>query len=347
MNRSEWEKTLDKGLKGDRLGSHSEIIDLFSGCGGLSLGFQAAGFETIKGFDSWDAAVRTYNMNFAHNAEIVDLSDVDASIDRLSVYQVGSNFPSIVGGPPCQDFSMAGRRTEGKNAALTSSFAHLVSNFRPLFFLMENVPNAQRFETYNAALESVRQSGYEVTLRILDASDFGAPQRRKRLFAFGSTDPYLTELFSEEIDAERSAALEKIQDQGRTTVREWLDDLELTPIYYRHPRSYNRRGLFSVDEPSPTIRGVNRPMPKTYNFNDMDKAVPGFYELADPKMIQPLSADLRKQIQTFPKHFRLPGPKTTNEQLVGNAVPVLLAYIVATALRRAIERRDQPESSDL
>ena len=98
--------------------------------------------------------------------------------------------------------------------------------------------------------------------------------------------------------------------------------------YYRHPRNYNRRGIFSIDEPSPTIRGVNRPIPKGYQLNSCDP------QGVDLSKIRPLTTIERSYIQTFPEDFIFTGTKTDLEQMIGNAVPVNLAKFVAQSIKR-------------
>src|SRR3546814_3143548 len=88
--------------------------------------------------------------------------------------------------------------------------------------------------------------------------------------------------------------------------------------YYRHPRSYSRRGIFSVDEPAPTMRGTNRPMPPNYRRHEGDTTDPSAGE------VRALSAAMRARIQTFPTAYRWIGPRTHVEQMIGNAVPVRL-----------------------
>lgn len=94
-------------------------------------------------------------------------------------------------------------------------------------------------------------------------------------------------------------------------------------------RSYNRRGIFSVHEPSPTIRGVNRPIPPKYKIHHGDKT-------DDLSKVRPLTTEERAKIQTFPKDFILEGTKTDKEQMIGNVVPVELSYYVAKILKRYI-----------
>ena len=98
------------------------IIDIFCGCGGLSLGFQNAGFNIVGAFDNWDKAVEIYNKNFNHGAKLIDAYD-------LTPEYLGSFSPDmIVGGPPCQDYSSAGKQDETKGRA--DNNPHLIRQFR-------------------------------------------------------------------------------------------------------------------------------------------------------------------------------------------------------------------------
>lgn len=112
-------------------------VDLFSGCGGMSLGFQSAGYNIVAAFENWPAAIECYKQNFKHPVIETDLSIVDEAIIRIKKYQPDL----IIGGPPCQDFSNAGNRTEGERAELTHSFAKIITAVKPKFFVMENVPS--------------------------------------------------------------------------------------------------------------------------------------------------------------------------------------------------------------
>lgn len=307
-----------------------DIIDLFSGCGGLSMGFESAGFDVLGAYDNWSCAVDTYNLNHEPEsqgkAKLLDLSDVEATIEELKKYErPGETFPAIVGGPPCQDFSSAGNRVEGERADLTEKFALIVERFEPEFFLMENVSMAAKAGVYKRAIEHMRSQGYSVEPVVLDASLTGVPQSRKRLIAFGSKDRSLV-----------ARVLEWWQDNLASrpiTIREYfrtVHEVELDfDYYYRHPRSYARRGVFSVDKPSPTIRGVNRPIPPTYVKHPADPvSVDG---------LAPLTTSQRAQIQTFPADFKFNCARTNAEQLVGNAVPVKLGEYIARGIRTGIE----------
>jgi site-specific DNA-cytosine methylase len=205
-------------------------VDLFAGCGGFSLGFQQAGFDLVAAFDNWQPAIDIYRDNFNHPIFEQDLGDVEG-------YRSIVNFAPelIIGGPPCQDFSSAGKRNENLGRAnLTKAFANIV-------------------------------------------------------------------------------CLVKLE------------------YYYRHPRSYQRRWIFSIHEPSPTVRGVNRPIPKTYQKHSGDAC-----DLNEK--LRPLTTIERSYLQTFPKTFKFKGNKSDLEQAIGNAVPVNLAKYVADCIKESIDR---------
>lgn len=333
----EWETQLQHGRLSPRL-PNRKVVDLFCGCGGLSLGFQAAGFETLAAYDCWDKAISAYNLNLGNHAKLLDLADFDSCISELESLGGSGDFPAIIGGPPCQDFSLAGKRKEAQNADLTIKFAKLVSHFSPQFFVMENVPNAGRFPTYRQAINYLEENHFHIVKLVVDASKLGVPQRRKRLFAIGSKDENLAVWIGIVL---RNALETRVQMPPRT-LDEWFGPGYIPELYYRHPRTYSRRGIFSSNEPSPTIRGVNRPMSENYKFIPADHLV-----IQDVKGVRDVSAemedtvrsevnrldtDLRKQIQTFPKNFRLGAAQTHNEQMIGNAVPVMLGYFVAAVI---------------
>lgn len=286
-----------------------KVVDLFAGCGGLSLGFQRAGFDVVAAFEWWQVAAECYRANFDHPVFQTDLSNVDDAVKTIRVFKPDL----IIGGPPCQDFSQAGKRVEAGRANLTECFAKIVAKIKPKRFVMENVERARKSVAYGKAREILQGAGYGLTELTLDASLCGAPQKRKRFICFG--------LQKAKNDFAKDAFLTKLAKKP-TTVREYLGDSIDFEFYYRHPRNYSRRAVFSIDEPAPTMRGVNRPVPKGY---------PGH-----PKDPCPVSNDLhvltpqeRAWIQTFPKDFKWVGKKTQIEQMIGNAVPVELAKFVA------------------
>jgi DNA (cytosine-5)-methyltransferase 1 len=292
-----------------------KTIDLFAGCGGMSLGFAQAGFEIAAAFDHWPPAIATYQRNFNHPIFNYDLRNYDPSGAIFKQFEP----ELIIGGPPCQDFSSAGKRDESRGRAdLTISFAEIVALVKPAWFVMENVDRAEKSPTLALAKQIFHTAGYGLTSKVLDASLCGVPQLRKRLFVIGEYGG---------VDNALLGHLEKGLFYRPLTVREYFGSQITTEFYYRHPRSYKRRAIFSIDEPSPTIRGVNRPIPKGYPGHPGDP-------VKISSQVRPLTTKERSLIQTFPEQFEFMGNKTEVEQQIGNAVPVQLAHYVAHCIKQ-------------
>lgn len=302
------------------------IADLFCGCGGMSMGFQLAGHDVVVGIDFWDSALSVYEENFDHPVLKVDLSKVDEAVPIIAAFHP----QMIIGGPPCQDFSSAGKRNEDNGRGdLTVDYAMIISKVRPKWFVMENVARIVKTQKLVEAREIFHQAGYGLTQTILDASLCGVPQARKRFVlvgCLGERNDFMLETFNIHLA------------KKPLTVAEFFgDDLKIK-YYYRHPRSYKRRGIFSVDEPSPTIRGVNRPIPEGYQIHPGDpiKSVEG---------LRPLTTEERSRIQTFPIGFKFIGTKTDKEQMIGNAVPVNLGRFIGECIIRYMD--DNPLTAPL
>ena len=252
-----------------------------------------------------------YRANFQHPVFKRDLSDVSVS------EEVAGFAPDIIiGGPPCQDFSQAGKRSEdGGRAILSVRYAEIIARCKPRFIVMENVPRVRTSKSMEAIRATLKAQGYGLSGRVMDASLCGVPQARKRYFLVGCLgapdgflDPYL----------------EKGLSDHQMTIREYLGNELGIDYYFRIPRSYTRRAIFSIDEPSVTIRGVDRPIPPNYKLHPNDAA-----DLSQARCLTPKE---RSRIQTFPESFKFFGSKTDINQMVGNAVPVNLATYVARAL---------------
>lgn len=285
-----------------------KVIDLFSGCGGMSLGFKNAGFDIVAAFENWTPAITVYEKNFCHPINNIDLSAVD---DYKIFLQYNPDM--IIGGPPCQDFSSAGKRNEDNGRGdLTIHFANIIKNVKPQWFVMENVERILKTNKLKEALSIFKETGYGISYKVFDASLCGVPQKRKRFFLIGklgADDGFLDPILNDGMSCKRM------------TIHDYLGNSLGVEYYYRHPRSYLRRGIFSIYEPSPTIRGVNRPLPKGYKQHSGDPVY--------SDNIRPLTTIERSYIQTFPNDFEFVGTKTNLEQMIGNAVPVNLAKHVA------------------
>lgn len=296
-----------------------KVIDLFCGCGGFSQGLKQAGYNIVQSYDNWDLAINVYKANFQHTLYNLDLGNIqDEDTNRMK--EVKPDI--IVGGPPCQDYSSAGNRDEkGGRADLTVDFANIVVKVKPKYFIMENVSDIRKYSTLGVAKDIFKEAGYGLSEVVLDASYYGVPQSRKRYFLVGEMNGN---------DEAITPYLKKGASTKKMTMRDYFGEKLGIDYYYRHPRSYNRRGIFSMDEPSPTIRGVNRPIPSEYKLHkgDMVTSLEG---------IRALTTLERSYVQTFPEDYKFEGTKTNLEQMIGNAVPVKLAEHVGNGLKNYIE----------
>lgn len=292
------------------------VVDLFCGCGGMSLGFQNAGFHIVAAYDNWQPAIDIYQKNFQHPVFKRDLAIEDVT-DEIRNFAPDM----IIGGPPCQDFSIAGKRNfKGERANLTLKFSQIISKIQPEWFVMENVYNIDKSPIFNEALAVLKASGYGITKQVCDASYMGVPQMRRRYFVIGR--------LGEKDDALQKPILANISKE-RMTVRHYFKEIPFRENFvYQHPRTYKRRAIFSIDEPLSTIRSVNRPIPANYSFHPADKT-------KDLSQVHVLTTKERSLIQTFPDTFKFVGSTTCIEQAIGNAVPVKMAEYIATAILKS------------
>ncbi len=296
-------------------------VDLFCGCGGMSLGIEKAGFNVVAGFELWEPAMRVYAANFKHPVLKQDLSNVEESVAKIAQFKP----ELIVGGPPCQDFSTAGHQDESLGRAILSvHYSEIVATLHPKYFVMENVANIRKSQAFKKVIRNFKSAGYGVTQRILDAAYCGVPQSRKRMFLVGALGEE-DEFIGEELD--------KALADKPMSIYDYLGDKLGTEYYFRVPTNYTRRGVFSIYEPSMTIRAVDRPIPKGYKGNANDSAPLHMARCLTPKE--------RSYIQTFPNTFRFEGSKTDQQTMIGNAVPVNLAKFVGTALMRYIKNKQK------
>lgn len=164
------------------------VLDLFCGCGGMSLGFEQAGFNVLLGIDIWEDALKTYQFNHKSAKTLcADMSDLKG--DDVAKIIGNTSVDVIIGGPPCQGFSIAGKRMiEDERNKLYKGFVRMVEYFKPRAFVMENVPNILTIgggAIRDAIVADFSALGYTVDYKVLLASDYGVPQNRKRAVFVG------------------------------------------------------------------------------------------------------------------------------------------------------------------
>ncbi|MCM3638607.1 DNA cytosine methyltransferase [Sporosarcina luteola] len=165
-----------------------KVFDFFAGCGGFSKGFELAGYEIVVANDVWEPAKETYEYNHKNTRFI--LKDIE-ELKPSEISDIYNGTPDvIIGGPPCQGFSLAGlRMIDDERNKLYREFVRMVNEFQPKMFVMENVPGlVKRAKGFflKQILEDFKEIGYQVEYKILKAADFGVPQNRQRVFFVGS-----------------------------------------------------------------------------------------------------------------------------------------------------------------
>lgn len=226
----------------------------------MSLGLKQAGFEIVRAYDAWPVAVDNYNRNIGDHAVVADLKDLLSTVPEI----LGLAPDMICGGPPCQDYSSAGNRTEADNARLTLAFALIVSIVRPQWFMMENVIGCVKSATWAEARTVLKRAGYGITESRINASRYGVAQSRRRLFVIGrigERDDFL---------ASSIAAAASAQPM---TLRDLFGTITPAAIYFP-ATSEARRSIWGPDEPAPTIRERSiRPIPASYQTHPDDAAL--------------------------------------------------------------------------
>lgn len=295
------------------------VLDLFAGCGGLSLGFEAAGFKTI-GYECVPAAVDTYNNNMhgeCHNQML------EVGFD----YPDAANIGIVIGGPPCQPFSRSGSQ-KGMDDARDGFpiFIDTIKRLQPKVFMFENVANllGRHRWYFELVCDELRKLGYIVDYRVLNAKNYGVPQNRERLITVGY----------------RSKFTFPFADSRQITVGEAIGDLMtkfdehsrfLTPEQDRYIANYeakshciNPRDL-SPDRPARTLTCRNL----AGATSDMQRV-----KLPDGRRRRITQREAAR-LQSFPDWFEFSGNETRQFTQIGNAVPPLLAYKIALALKEA------------
>ena len=198
-------RPVERKLEGLRAGGKPRVLDLFAGCGGLSLGFRAAGFEIAAAVENDPDAAKSHGTNFHHGAadhsKARDIcSPPESLVAELGLGDVERAFDVIVGGPPCQAFARVGRPKlreiddhptaflHDPRARLYLEWLHFVDTCKPLAVLMENVPDALNHGGQNIAEETcevLEDKGYVCGYTLLNAAYYGVPQMRERLFLIG------------------------------------------------------------------------------------------------------------------------------------------------------------------
>ncbi|ANV24588.1 hypothetical protein BA939_11965 [Rhizobium sp. S41] len=226
----------------------------------MSRGLIDAGFEVVRAYDAWPAAVETYRRNIGPHVVEADLNNLLSIVPQITALA-----PDVVcGGPPCQDYSLAGRREEGKNASMTVAFAIVVTATRPEWFIMENVLQAQKSQAWAEARAMLKRAGYGLSESRINAAHYGVPQSRRRLFVIGRLG---------ERDGFLQSAIAAKASAAPMTLRQFFGSAVPETMFFP-ATSDARRSFYTADESAPTIRERSiRPLPDGHRYHPADVAL--------------------------------------------------------------------------
>lgn len=290
------------------------VLDLFAGCGGLSLGFEAAGFKTI-GFEMNPDAVATYNRNLKGKC----------FVEKLTLEFEYPKAEIIIGGPPCQPFSVGGNQNgihDSRNGF--PFFIDAVKKIRPKIFMFENVRGLLYSNKWylDLIIEELENLGYTTTCQLLNAVNYGVPQNRERFFLVGHNSQFRFP----NPEAHKYTAGDAILDLINTIPQEskFLTAAQDTYIanYEKASKCINPRDL-NTGKPARTLTCRNL----SAATGDMQRV-----KLADGRRRRLLVREAAR-LQSFPDSFEFTGAETSQFYQIGNAVPPLLAYKIALAIK--------------
>lgn len=348
-----------------------KVVDLFCGAGGFSYGLEMVGFESVLAIDLWKDAVDSYNLNHINPCALnIDINLFNnEEIKKLSdKYQIDG----VIGGPPCQGFSMVGTRSkEDERNNLYLHFIRFVDEIKPKFFILENVKGLLTLEKgyyKKDIVERFSKLGYNVNYKLLKASEYGVPQNRERVFFVG---------LRKDVFGDKYFDFPKPNLTSFVSTSDALDDLpsldrnQSQYSYISDPKNGYQK-LMRIDSPEKiTNNDITKHMTKTlevikripdggsikdlpeeyykirnYNaaFKRMNSKLPSstidcghrnyFHYIENRVPTVRESA----RIQSFPDRFEFVGSKTSQYTQVGNAVPPLLAKAIGEKIRNLLEK---------
>lgn len=298
-----------------------KVVSLFSGAGGLDLGFKMAGHKIVWANDIFQDAVETYRTNLGKHIVCDDISNIDSSeIPDCDI---------VIGGFPCQGFSVANtkRSVDDKRNILYHQLVRVVEAKKPNFFVAENVKgilNLGKGTIIELILKDFRKIGYTVHVDVLNAADYGVPQLRQRVFIVGVRNDinfrfnYPNPTHSKDgVDGLRKWVTVGEAFEGLPDPDEPNDILNHEYSKYKlRFNGYLGHRVIDPDKPAPTVTARGD-----------DKG--GVVVLHHPSNKRRMSCRELAIVQSFPIDYKFLGPRSSIYRQIGNAVPPLLSYAVA------------------
>jgi DNA (cytosine-5)-methyltransferase 1 len=343
------------------------VLDMFCGCGGLSYGFIKAGYEVLLGIDNDETALVTYrNTHNGAKGKNINLFDDNFIVEIEK--EIDNNIDIIIGGPPCQGFSLTGPRDENdERNKLYLSVYKAVKHFNPKAFLIENVPGIATMyngKTKEHIIHLFSKLGYNVKFDILTAADFGVPQIRKRAFFIGVKNVnfnFPKPLLMPEQYITTGEAISDLPSLENSLGEEGMDYLCRPQSNYQRLMRTNSIKVFNHigTNHSEIVKSVIAQVPEGGNHKDLPSGVgesrkfnEAWTRYHSKKPSKTIDTGHRNhfhykynrvptirenaRLQSFPDDFLFYGTKTQQNRQVGNAVPPLLAEALGKQLLKYI-----------
>jgi len=318
--------------------SKHNFIDLFSGAGGISLGFENANFKQILSCEIDPNALATNKRNFPHSIHIGRAIE-DVSDEEILEALGGETIHIVCGGPPCQGFSVAGlRNANDPRNKLFKQFVRIVNLVKPWYFIMENVPGIltiSKGTVKEAILKEFHKIGYSKTsVKILEAASYGVPQYRARAIfvgnRFNEKNPYPKEIYSGDQQKPIESAIMDLVDVQRNP--------EINHEWTKHTKEYENR--IAKVPPGGSLYGTYKDAFKRQRLGEPSMTIKENHggTHIHPTLNRVISAREMARLQTFPDSYIFEGRMKRVMWQVGNAVPVLLAEHIALALRPSLKK---------
>lgn len=351
-------------------------ISLFAGAGGMDVGAINAGFGIVLASELDKHACSTHRTN--HPETLMIEGDMDLHMDEITSVE---NIDLVIGGPPCQGFSVAGKMdASDPRSKLVFSFCEVVEKVNPKAFVMENVKSLGSLAKFQSVREEIfrrmEKAGYQVTMNILNAKDFGVPQSRERVFFIGVKKPYSPvsmknlEVYKKEAITLRKAIahLGPAGSEKNKNITKAKITLAGNPVLRKSPYAgmlFNGQGRpLNPDAWSSTLpasMGGNRTpiIDEAHLYHNEPSWVEQHHqkiisgeissEYAEaPSRLRRLTIDEAAILQTFPDDYVFQGPQSKIFSQIGNAVPCLLAEAVTKAVKKSLlNKSKQAEQSNV
>jgi len=315
-----------------------KVLDLFCGCGGMTTGLQDAGLNMIAGIDIWDRAIESYKNNHGHLAICEDLTKFPPS-EFKEKYNIDYDIDIITGGPPCQGFSIAGKRDKNDpRNSLFMEFCKYLEFFKPRAFIMENVMGILSMKTANGekVIDIITEQlgkEYNCCVNKLYASDFEVPQNRRRVIIIGVRKDL--KIIPEEVPVilskdNRIPVSTILENEATIDKKYFLSEKALNGINAKKAKMEKKNFGFGaqflkMDQPSYTI-------PARYWKDGYDALVK--YENGKIRRLTILEL---KRIQSFPDNYVLKGNNKEIIMQIGNAVACRFAYYLGKYMIKILQ----------